>query len=53
MLKGFNLVCRLIAVEWQQQLHESSVWGYIKMEQTVASGYQTKYTSITDTSELS
>ena len=49
MLKGFNLVCRLIAVEWQQQLYESSV----KIEQTVASGYRTKYTSITDTSELS
>jgi hypothetical protein len=26
MFKGYNLACRLIAVEWQQQLNESSLW---------------------------
>lgn len=42
MLKGLNTAFRLIAVQWQEQLHASCVWGYIKIEWTVASGYQTK-----------
>jgi hypothetical protein len=53
MVKWFSLVCRLIALEWQLQLYESSVWGYIRIERTVASGYQTKFMSVVDVTELS